>query len=272
MIAITSVAWPFASDPQVGSLERLTFAELAARLATTRRGTDKRAPGAFSPAEYRGNVRRKDQLITAHALVVDLDGNAPVELVASAVQGYRAIVLETFSSMPGNPRSRLILPLSEPVDAATYEAAHAIARRKLAAHGFAVDNGAKDACRLSFWPVRRPGETYAFLVNEGRPFDARACIARHPPPRKPPPPPPPRHRDRYVQGALSRAASAIAGATPGERHAELVREVFCLARFDLQEHEIASALRASWIAAAGESRVREFDRSVRDAVRAQRGR
>lgn len=99
-----------------------------------------------------------------------------------------------------------------------------------------------------------------------------------------PPPPPapviPLHRemrtpemeDRYVGAAIVHIAVALARCTPGQRHYELLRGSWALARFEaLSEDTIVSAILGAFVLAAGETRRAEGERTIRDAVRARRG-
>jgi hypothetical protein len=263
----------FRASPQVGTACTMTAHELAAYLSRPTVGEAKHDAGAWSPALYRDNLRRKANLVSVGALVVDVDERGDVDAVAEVVSTYRAIVHETFSSTDDAPRCRLVLPLAEPVDAATYEATHTIVRSHLVCAGIVADVGAKDASRLSYSPVRRPDAGYRFRRLDGRPFDARTCLAAQPPPppRSPERLPDPEHRDAYLRAALRRAADAVSCASEGTRHYMLSREAFALARLGLSCAQITATLLPAFVAAAGERREWEGTRTIRDAIRARRG-
>ena len=260
----------FRCSPQIGVRIGMSWTELAHWLRAPTVGAAKDEAGAWSPALYQGNVRRKSELVHACALVVDVDQAGDVDLVAEALAGYRAIVHETFSSTADAPRCRLVLDLTEAIDAPTYEGAHAIVRAHLLEVGIVGDEGAKDASRVSYSPVRRAGCGYRFRQLEGRPFDARACLAAQPPPppRAAPRMPAPEHRDGYVRAALRHAAEAVSSASEGGRHVALSREAYKLARLELglDERQIVGALLPAFVAAAGERREWEGRRTIRDAV------
>ena len=273
----------FACSPQVGRPFRMQWSTIAGWLSRPTRGPSledepdhdsaKAIAGGYSIASYRENVRRKSNHVAAGALAVDVDGAGDVDAVAEVVGSYRGIVHETFKSglEEYGPRCRVLLRLAEPVDWRTYEDAHAVIRGHLRAAGYGVDDTAKDASRLSYLPVRRPGSGYRFRVTHGAPLDARAVIAAQPPaPLKPPPSlARPEHRDAYVAGALRRASANVASATPGARHGSLCREAYGLARLDLDESAIAAALLPAWVSVAGEPRKREGAKAIIDAVRAR---
>jgi hypothetical protein len=265
--------WRFHGRPQVGIALHFTWREFAHWLSQPTIGEAKDVAGAWSPALYHDEVRRKAALVRAHALVVDVDDNGDVDRVADVLSRYRAIVHSTFSATPEAPRCRLVLALTEAVDAATYEAAHAVVRKHLRAGGIVADEGAKDASRVSYVPVVRAAHTYRYRLLDGAALDARSMLAAQPPPpaHVAPRPPTPEHADAYVRAALRRAADSVAGSSPGTRHYALSREAFTLARLGVSDMEIEHALLPAFIASAGEGRGREGVRTIRDAIRARRG-
>ena len=262
----------FRCSPQVGVPCVMSPHELAIYLSRPSIGEAKDEAGAWSPALYAENIRRKANVVHVGALVVDIDENGDVDDVADAMHRYWCVVHETFSSTNDAPRCRIVIPLAEPLDAVEYERMHAIARRQLAACDCIADVGAKDSSRLSYAPVRRPGAGYRFRLVEGDALDARAILAAQPPepPRPAPRLSPPEHDDRYVRAALHHAADAVSGANEGVRHYTLCREAFALARLGLSDSEIETALLPAFVAAAGERREYEGARTIRDAIRARR--
>lgn len=263
----------FHRSPQIGKPWRATWTELVAFLSKPMIAEAKDAAGGYACGVYRENRRRKADLVSTSLLVVDVDEGGDVARIASAVAKYRAIVHETFSSTPEAPRCRLLLALDGGGGAATYDRIHAVVRRELRNLGATPDEGAKDPCRFSYAPVRRPGVGYRFRAFDGRPIDVARLLAANPPPppRASGPLPRAEHADRYKRAALQRAADALAGASVGDRHALLNREAHGLARLDLSEAEIANALLPAAVASMGEARRREIERTIRDAVRARRG-
>jgi hypothetical protein len=261
----------FRSKPQIGTATRPTFAELGACLARPLIGDAKDCAGAYSPALYTDNVRRKPNLVKIWAMVVDIDQGGDVDRVVQLVGRYRAIVHSTFSSTEADPRCRVLILLAEAVDAATYEAAHKVVRAHLTRTGAVADEGAKDASRVSYWPVVRPGASFRCVEVDGVTLDARAVIAAQPPPapKSAPRLVAPEHRDVYIQAALRKAADAVASASKGERHYVLCKEAYSLKRLDLSEGEIASVLVPAFVACTDESRRREGERTVADACAAR---
>jgi hypothetical protein len=271
VLALNPEQWR--QTPQTGTPCTMSWPMVRAWLSRPSWGDAKDVAGAWSPAKYKGNVRRKSAIEHVSMLVVDVDEAGDVDRVAGELAGYRAVVHETFSSSPEGPRCRVVLPLAAPVDATTYERTHAVVRAHLHAIGIEADDGAKDASRASYVPVRRPGTGYRFRVCDGRPLDASAVLAAQPvaPRRSEFRPVLPENRDRYIRGALCRAAEDVARASAGGRHHELSRQAWSLARLGLDEHEIMSALLPAWVVAAGDSRRREGERTIFDACKARRG-
>ena len=151
---------------------------------------------------------------------------------------------------------------------------HAIARASFHADGITKGlEGAKDASRLSYCPVRRPGSGYRFRTTDGTLLDARRVVADQPPrhaTERPRVASTALHTDRYRRAALRRAADALSTAGEGSRHETLNREAFALARLDLSVSEIAAALLPAAIATMGDGRRREAERTIADAVRARK--
>jgi hypothetical protein len=266
----------FRRTPQVGVPCRVTWTELARYLARPASADAKDAAGAWSPALYRNNVRRKSNVVTVGALVVDVDEGGDVGRVADALGRYRGIVHSTFSSSPESPRCRIVLALAQPLDAPTYSRTHAVVRWHLGQAGVIADEGAKDASRLSYTPVVRAGAAYSFRAIDGVPLDACAVLAAQPPAVHPPwrsmsVGDPSERPDAYARSALRRGAGEVASADAGARHYTLSRESFTLARLGLPEDEIAGMLLPAFVASAGEARRAEGLRTIRDAVRARRG-
>lgn len=264
----------FGQKPQRGLPMRLTWSELAHTLSMPWPGDRKEIAGGFAIGKYEDGIRRKSNHRGGRVLVIDIDGGGDVDAIAAELGAYAAIVLETFSSTVEAPRARVLILLSGDVDVPTYEQAHAIVRGRLRADlDCAPDDGAKDATRLSYSPVRPPGSTYRFRVTTGRPLDVARMIAAQPPP--PPPASRPRvvapeHTDRYRAAALRKAADAVSFASEGARHETLCREAYTLARLDLSITEISDALLPAAVAAMGDARRREAERTIADAVAARR--
>lgn len=260
-----------ARRPMIGRAFRLPWWNVCTWLSRPSLATHKAQHGAWTPARFAHNHKKKEHLIHADALLVDVDDCGDVDAIADLFAPYLGCVHSTFSSTPVAPRCRIVLPLAESVDAPMYEHVWRIVVVYLEALGVRADRSAKDAGRLGFLPCVRAGDSYRFRPLGGALLDARAIIAAQPPepPRRPPTVVAADHRDRYVRGALRRACINVATASEGMRHYTLSREAFGLARLGLSLEVISDALIPSFVAAAGEQRRHEGERTVRDAVHAR---
>lgn len=277
----------FARAPQVGTPERMTWPALLARLARATMGDPdlpddeaKRGAGSWSPCFYRGNARAKKNVISCWAITFDIDVGGDVDRACRAFDRFQKIVHSTYKSTPEAPRCRVVLPLAAPcADPAQYEAAHALMRRELGRRGLTCDDGAKDISRLNFWPMVRPGREFHVRSTDGAPFDlagfaraAEADTVRRRAAAQPDRTTAPSERPAYVRASLQRAAGAILLAVDGDRHHQLAREAFTLARpaLGLSFAEVRGALLEAFVLRAGESRRVEGERTIRDAYRAAR--
>lgn len=261
----------FWCKPQVGTPHQEPWSDFVEYLSSPVYADDKAAVGGFCFGRYRGNVRRKSELEAIGVLVVDVDGRGDIARVADVTSAYSTAILETFSSTVDEPRCRLFIELARDVDWRTYERAHLLVRDVLKrVAGVITDDGAKDACRFSYAPVRPVGAPYGFHVGTGAPLDAEALVRAYPEPARPRPVVRTGNLTCYRRQALLRAAEAVVSATAGARHDTLNREVYSLARLGLTEDEIRGALLESAVSAMGEGRRREVERTVRDAFAARR--
>jgi hypothetical protein len=258
----------FRERPQRGLPCRMTFSELARYLSQPVLAERKDAAGAWSPALYRADIRRKDAIIQISALVVDIDEGGEAGAVAEALARHRAIVHSTFSSTPEAPRCRAVMALASAIDAVTYERVHAIVRAHLRGRGFFADENAKDASRLSYAPCVRRGSLFELRETAGAAVDAAAILAghAHEPARAARAKP---IADRYSRAAVERAAANVASVSEGARHATLYREAFSLARLPVDPIAIACALLPAAIHAGLPKR--EAVRTISDAVAKRRG-
>jgi len=199
----------FRSKPQIGTATRPTFAELGACLARPLIGDAKDCAGAYSPALYTDNVRRKPNLVKIWAMVVDIDQGGDVDRVVQLVGRYRAIVHSTFSSTEADPRCRVLILLAEAVgrgdvrSGAQGRASPSHPHRRRRRRG---GKGRQPRELLARGPALAPRSVCVEV--DGVTLDARAVIAAQPPPapKSAPRLVAPEHRDVYIQAALRKAA------------------------------------------------------------------
>ena len=270
----------FAAKPQIGIPIVQEWQSLRAWLSMPSFAGDKRAAGAWCPSALPGGVV-KDGRGQVSFLVADVDDCGPGAMARSVEElgHYLGVVVPTFSATPEHEKHRIVLVPSRPFTSDEFPIAWVKMAKSLARAGIALDRGCKNPNRLYFACVARsPGAWLGArkLAGEPVPVDAMLAAARVDRAAEEreranrPKLAPVAHRDRYIAGALTRARANVAGASEGERHGALLREAFSLARLGLSEDEIADALLESFVAIAGESRRREGERAIRDAVAARR--
>lgn len=271
----------FALSPQVGLPIVQNWRSLRTWLTSPAFGADKRGAGSWCPtALANGIVRGGTGPVSL--LVFDIDECGPdgIDRSASALALYQGAIPPTFSSTREKTKHRIVLVPSRPLEPDEFRIAWPFMSRALASAGIAIDQGCKNPNRLYFACVARSPESWlGARILDGDPVDVDALLvaareeaaeleaerARRPKPR----PVDDRHRDRYLQAAVDAARRNVASASEGGRHDVLLRESYSLARFDLSEDQIRDALLGPFVHAAGDSRRREGERAVRDAVHAR---
>jgi hypothetical protein len=274
----------FAASSQVALLIRQNWRSLRTWLTSPTFAGDKKAAGAWCPAELEGGIV-KDGAGLVSLLVFDVDTCAVggIDRSARALGHYAGVVVPTFGASTGEKLEahRIVLLPSRPLAPDEFRIAWPWMNRALTGSGIVIDRGCKNINRLYFACVGRSPETWLgarLLSGEPVPVDgllaaareelaeAEASRARRLPTR----PVSDAHRDRYTRRAFDSARRNIEAAGEGGRHDALLREAFSLARLDLSEDQIRGALLESFVYAAGESRRREGERAISDAVSARR--
>lgn len=242
---------------------------------------DKASAGGFVMAKLRDGIRRNANVIHVSAIGLDYDAGAvSLAQAHTALSSVCHVVYPTHSATPDFHKWRAIAPLDRDATREEHDKIRPVIVAQLETAGIVLDRGAKDACRLWYLPAIKPGATYEVLHGDGPSLCVDELIAiakdmaddREAARRNRPAPPAPanigRH-DVYVRAAIVKAGNAVAGATPGERHYQVSREAYCLARFGLSADEIASALVPAAVHAMGEGRRSEIERTIRDAVKSR---
>ena len=267
--------------PQAGTVLHETWSGLV-RWASWPIVTAVKACGGFTLADLKDGIRRKSHVVSVSALGVDYDDEKiPLarghELLASVAHvGYT-----THSHTTGAPRWRAIVPYSRLVSVEEHRSIFDVVDGWFQAAGVAIDPATKDACRLWYVPAVKPGASFEFFAGDGPLMDVDAtlavaaelaaereaarqrALAFRPPPSTTP------DKAAYIRGAIRNAAGNIAMAAPGQRHAVLCAESYSLARLDLTESEIFSALEDPALRAMGIDRAAEIRRTIHDAVHAR---
>lgn len=190
---------------------------------------DKRGLPAWSPWCYMGERRAKEGATAACAVVLDYDGGVTADDVARTWDAWEHVGHTTWShSDPASARLRLVLPLAEPVSAATWPRLWLW----LCAQDARLDTQCSDAGRLFYLPFRSAtGEPMAWH-HASRPLlevdvlelpalpSCRKDAPRHPAPTG--------DRRRYRTPAERRAlGEQLGGRLRGEGDDERVVGVTC---------------------------------------------
>ena len=188
-----------------------------ARLTKPRETTDKYDVPAFATATFLGS-RALGNLARSHALGLDVDNVADLDVLFAAFAKLTSIVFTTFSSTAEKPRARAFVVFSRPVDLAEYRRVAGFFVGRLTDAGNGVD---RDACRdaARAWPVPAipHGGHFVSRIGRGAPLDVDSLLATLPPEPAPPPPRPiynmtaePRVIDR-ARAYLAKCEPAISG-------------------------------------------------------------
>lgn len=139
----------------------LSWESLAGRLCRYEERPNKDGR-AWSPVTYRpGSTRGKENVEQVHALVLDIDHNdLPIELLG----GLEYVAHTTFSHTEDDPRWRVVLPLTHPVEGEDWPE---FWLRANAYFGGCVDPQTKDRSRIFYLPSCRPGAVHNARVHHG---------------------------------------------------------------------------------------------------------
>jgi hypothetical protein len=275
-------------SPHRGTQIRQTFAELVGYFRRPFVSPSKDTHGGIALGQFRNGVRRGSHFENTRALGIDYDAGAIASRdIFEAIGPCRHFTCPTHGSVRDFHKSRSILFLDRAIDGPAFKRCMRVVQTIFFRAGIALDKSAVDATRWWFCPVVRPEMADAYQVHytpEDAPLfsvakllahadrlDAEDEAARQEYRRSHPAPELTQDetRDRYVRGAVRRAADRVANASEGERHFALNAEAYSLARLGLSEGEIMDALLVPFVIAAGEPRKREAERTIRDACRAR---
>jgi len=98
---------------------------------------------------------------------------------AIRAKGYRAILHSTYNHTPDNPRFRLILDISEPIQPADHKSLLLYVAQNLGLSDF-IDTACTDLSRYFYLPrcpIERV-EGYVFWSIDGDPINVEACLDR----------------------------------------------------------------------------------------------
>lgn len=130
--------------------------ELVERLSDYRvvHRSKKEAQEAWSPASYApGATRRKENVREVSCLVLDIDDGTSLDKVWAAFPEYAKLLYTTWSHRAAAPKSRLLLPLRQPVPGTHWYQSWIWANTRAAMYGIRQDPSCKDSSRLYFLPA-----------------------------------------------------------------------------------------------------------------------
>lgn len=240
-----------------GTREETTWSELIAWLSTP--GDENPPQHGWSAAAFKGDQRSKANVEQNFAVVLDVDSGAiSLEQLRSALSGTEAFVHSTKSSTPTEPRWRIVVATSRPMNGTEHDATWTTIRDRLASVGVTVDEQTKDRGRFWYAPCRPRDGRFVFERFEGAPFvvvsaerraDATPSSTRR---AGAPSVASWGNSSRYGLAALEREIRVLRSASAGERNGALNRSAFTLAQLvsggeldePLARAELSAAARA----------------------------
>ena len=204
----------------------------------------------FSFATFNGHRCGKN-VETMQAAVCEHDvGNLAPDDIRRAWGHCRGYAYTSFNSTAAARRWRVVLELTETIEAARWPAVFAQLRETAAAAGAELDESAKDAGRAWFVPAHPDGEEFLFVTLDGEPLEPAQPELPHTKSapvrvRQAAKAPTSNERARYL-AILDKAAEAVRTAPVGSRNEALNREAFAMGGYVaagfLTEEEAANAL------------------------------
>lgn len=129
----------------------LSWDECCEHLSAHQKRRDKFGAPCWSPCIYSsGTTRKKENVIRISMAVIDVDNGHSVDSLIQLIHGYTYLIHSSFSHTKDMPKYRVILPLSQTIDAAEWPLAWSRINSWL---GGINDPATKDASRLYYMPV-----------------------------------------------------------------------------------------------------------------------
>ncbi len=181
MTAISITHWPALREPH-GKRVRTTWLKLVARLSVPKvYGTKFDIPG-FAVATFRDDRRSLANVEQVYAVGLDLDERVEWAEIRDRFSRTTSFIHSTWSSTLNEPRARVFLLLSRPVNADEYRLVYASVAKMAEDGGLVVDRQASDPSRLWFLPATKNGATFVSYAAAGTPVNVDAAIAAAPKP------------------------------------------------------------------------------------------
>ncbi len=179
MTAIGITHWPALRNPK-GQRVRTTWAKLVARLSEPRTCAVKLDLPGFALATFKGDRRSLANVEKVYAVGLDLDERVNWHEMRDRFSRSASFLHSTWSSTLSEPRARVFLLLSRPVNGQEYRLVYASVARVAERGGLVVDRAASDPSRLWFLPAVKHGAPFTKYMGEGPPVDVDAAIAAAP--------------------------------------------------------------------------------------------
>lgn len=152
-------------DSRVRPAPGMRWADLVGWLKRPMRAESKDRLPLWSAATFEGERRSKRAARLVHALVLDVDGGASVEDVASRWAGWEALIHTSWSHSEACPKFRVVLPLLRPVEASMWASVFRWAQMR---SGGVVDEATKDPSRIWYAPAQGPNGPFRVEHQRGR--------------------------------------------------------------------------------------------------------
>ncbi len=184
MSAIAPIAltyWGRLRDPQ-GKRAATTWAKLLGRLSVPKEHAIKLDVPGFALATFKDDRRSLANVEKVYAVGLDLDEDVRWGEVRDRFSRSASFVHSTWSSTLTEPRARVFLLLSRPVNADEYRKVYASVAGVAEGGGLVVDRAASDPSRLWFLPATKRGAPFVSYIGDGAPVNVDAAIAAAPEP------------------------------------------------------------------------------------------
>ena len=135
--------------------------------------------GGFVAGELKDGLRKAANVVCRSMLTMDVDRAKPTFLEEyAALSPYSTFIYSTHSHTPGNPRLRLVIPLTRDISPDEYQA---ITRLFAAEHSIEqFDPCSFIPSQLMFWPTVSSDGEYVFQEVEGEALDPDTFLSRYP--------------------------------------------------------------------------------------------
>jgi len=119
-------------EKSLGKAVRVTHEQLREFLTNGSKATTKDELGGWCPAQFVGNRRRLERLITVHCAVLDIDNSAgkdkrvedaevvTIDKMMTTVKDVDTFIYTSFRNQPTWPKFRVVMPFDRPVTAEEY--------------------------------------------------------------------------------------------------------------------------------------------------------